>query len=372
MKRKQFYNLDGFRFFAALFVVLGHIEIIKAKFNLPSFYNNNFIKNVGTIAVTFFFVLSGFLIAYLLMLEQQHRESSGKKINLARFYKNRILRIWPLYYSLIFLVYLVLLHIPFFSYEGYNQDFLIRENKGLLVYMSFCPNLSELLYGNVLYLGQTWSLAVEEFFYFFFPLGLFFLSSKNNLEYFVVLIFFSIAITATSKFWCDANDINLPLMCIYISRYKIYAFALGALAAYGYLHLNKNDSILKYEKQTKMISYTLFLITVGLLFTGITFSSLTHPVYAFIFAILIFLTSISNIKIKLLNHSYIIYLGKISYGIYMLHPLAIVISIKMFYYIIKYNAVNAFIFDIITIGIVIILSIISYTFLEKPFLKMKR
>ena len=96
MKNKRFYNLDGLRFFAALFVVLGHIEVIKERFGLPSFYSNSFLTNSGPLAVTFFFVLSGFLITYLLILEKQKNESTGKKLNILHFYKKRILRIWPL------------------------------------------------------------------------------------------------------------------------------------------------------------------------------------------------------------------------------------------------------------------------------------
>src|SRR3954467_2499920 len=172
---KWFYNLDGFRFFAALFVVLGHIEVIKSRFGLPSFSDNGFLMNIGPIAVTFFFVLSGFLIAYLLMVEQQKSGSSRKKINITRFYKNRILRIWPLYYILVLFVYFVLPHFSLFNYSGYDSSFS-KDPQGLVLFLSFCPNLSEFLRGNVLYLGQTWSLGVEEFFYVFFPIGMYLLS----------------------------------------------------------------------------------------------------------------------------------------------------------------------------------------------------
>src|SRR5258705_12991462 len=98
-QHKWFYNFDGLRFFAALIVVITHIESIKKDFNLPSLYNYSFFTNAAPLAVTFFFVLSGFLIAYLLMHEQQ--KNAKGKINLFKFYRNRILRIWPLYYLLV-------------------------------------------------------------------------------------------------------------------------------------------------------------------------------------------------------------------------------------------------------------------------------
>src|SRR5215831_2817405 len=368
---KWFYNLDGLRFLAAVLVILGHIEIIKRDFNLPSLYHYNFFTNAGPLAVTFFFVLSGFLISYLLMQEQQKKELVNKRIDLLGFYRKRILRIWPLYYVLVLLTFLVFPHIIFFQYPGYQNNFLSTNSDALLLYLTFCPNLSGYLYGVVLFLGQIWSLGVEEFFYLFFPIGLHFVSTKNNLRYFLVLIIASITLTAVSKFWCSAGDPNLSLGCIYISRYRIYAFALGALAAYSYIKMQNNSLILKNKKVLASTGYVLLLLSAVMLIGGVTFSSLTHPVYAFIFAFLIFSITISNTKIAFLNNRVIVYFGKISYGIYMLHSLAIFICMRLFYFDTGNNFLDVVIFDAMSIVIVIFFAIISYTFLEKPFLRMR-
>jgi peptidoglycan/LPS O-acetylase OafA/YrhL len=371
MNRKRFYNLDGLRFFAALIVLLGHIEVIKTRVNSFPPPGNDFLMNAAPISVTFFFVLSGFLIAYLLMLEQQENKNQTRKINITRFYKKRILRIWPLYYVLVLLAFFVFPYFSLFNYPGYTPVFADHQYKGLLLFSAFFPNLSEFVNGNILYLGQTWSLGVEEFFYLFFPLGLYFLSLKKSGKYFIALILSSLAISAIAKIWCNANDPNLPLSCIYISRYRIYAFASGAFSAYVFLSMRESDFIFRYNKQLKIISYIIFFGTIALLIADINFSSFTHPLFAFIFAVLILLLTISNIKIGILNHKIIVYLGKISYGIYMLHPLAIVICLKLFDINFENNFLNVLTFDIISVATVIILSALSYAFLERPFLKMR-
>lgn len=368
----RFHNFDGLRFFAAVLVVLGHIEMMKEKFNLPSFYHNNFFVNAGPLAVTFFFVLSGFLITYLLIIEQQKKGEESKRINLLQFYKNRILRIWPLYYTLILLVYLIFPQIPLLQYPGYGNDYINNEFKPFALYLSFLPNLSYYLYGNVLYIGQMWSLGVEEFFYIFFPLGLYFVAYKNSLKYFLLLVICSIILTALSKFWCNASDTNLPLACIYISRYRIYSFAFGAIAAFYYLRLNNNSFIATHIKTFRTAGYISFFSMTAIILLGITFGTYTQPIFSLLFVAVIFLISVSGIKIKLLNNPALIYLGKISYGIYMLHPLATVICIKLLYFNTGNSILTAILFSVIVIGVTIILSVISYTFIEKPFLNLRK
>ena len=93
-----FSGLNALRFFAAYFVLLHHGETIRAKFGLPNFEAYSFFRN-GMIAVSVFFVLSGFLITYLLLDEIQRTND----VSIKKFYSRRILRIWPLYYLLVFI-----------------------------------------------------------------------------------------------------------------------------------------------------------------------------------------------------------------------------------------------------------------------------
>jgi peptidoglycan/LPS O-acetylase OafA/YrhL len=109
---KRISNLDGLRFFAAFVVLIVHIQGIKKAFGIK-FFDCRFIENSSHIAVTFFFVLSGFLITYFLL---QRKENNT--ISIIKFYKRRILRIWPLYYLLLILTFFVFPHFHVFDFDA--------------------------------------------------------------------------------------------------------------------------------------------------------------------------------------------------------------------------------------------------------------
>ena len=96
----HFPNLNGLRFIAAFLVFIHHSEQIKGVFGMPNYWKSiPAIFEIGKLGVHLFFVLSGFLITYLLFTEID----LASKINLKNFYVRRILRIWPLYFLLVFL-----------------------------------------------------------------------------------------------------------------------------------------------------------------------------------------------------------------------------------------------------------------------------
>src|SRR5262245_59932952 len=95
--RVYFPNLNGLRFIAALAVIIHHIEQQKADFCLPNSFGAAPIQLFGELGVVLFFVLSGFLLTYLLLEE----EKTTATIGIRNFYIRRILRIWPLYFLII-------------------------------------------------------------------------------------------------------------------------------------------------------------------------------------------------------------------------------------------------------------------------------
>ncbi|HYF69227.1 MAG TPA: acyltransferase family protein, partial [Ohtaekwangia sp.] len=92
-KRIYFKNLSALRFFAATAVILHHIEQYKFWAKIPNTWGDVTTDALGHKAVSFFFVLSGFLISYLLMEEQK----KAGHISIKDFYIRRLLRIWPVY-----------------------------------------------------------------------------------------------------------------------------------------------------------------------------------------------------------------------------------------------------------------------------------
>src|SRR3989344_4809022 len=106
--RIYFYGLDEIRAIAALLVYFHHVELFKNRESHSSLYQvkytGHFIWNIGHNSVICFFVLSGFLITYLLLKE---KEKIGT-VKIKEFYIRRILRIWPLYFFVAFIGFVLL------------------------------------------------------------------------------------------------------------------------------------------------------------------------------------------------------------------------------------------------------------------------
>ncbi len=117
-----FPGLNALRFIAAFLVVLHHGETIKRKYEMDNFEWLELFRN-GGYAVTFFFVLSGFLITYLLLKEG---ERTGT-VKVKNFYLKRVLRIWPLYFLLIFIGTLLLPYLFSVFQIDYEMPYNLRQ-----------------------------------------------------------------------------------------------------------------------------------------------------------------------------------------------------------------------------------------------------
>ncbi|MCA9073906.1 MAG: acyltransferase [Planctomycetaceae bacterium] len=106
-----FGGLNELRAVAAFSVVVHHVELYKARSGFPSLFDTSLaplVMFLGEHGVNLFFVLSGFLITYLLLVERDDRG----RIDTMRFYVRRTLRIWPLYYLLVLVTFFV---VPFLA-----------------------------------------------------------------------------------------------------------------------------------------------------------------------------------------------------------------------------------------------------------------
>ncbi len=359
---------------AAWVVLVCHLEVFKSHYGLKT-NGWRFFTNSAQIAVTFFFVLSGFLITYLLLGEKKKNEED--RIHLWRFYKKRILRIWPLYYLLVLLIFLGLRTVGFFhdlpGLSAGTGNGLYE--KRLMGYVLFLPNYTEYRFGTEPYLGQTWSLGVEEFFYLFFPLGLYFIRWKNVRKFLLILLalFFILSIGIfVIKNNSGPSSRLLGLLAIYFDKYRIYSFALGGLAAWFLIRENTNDPKWVIGLQKKITTKWLMLALLLLVGGGVTFSIATQQIYSVFFAILLYSLSYSQIRFYFLNHPIIVYLGKISYGIYMLHPLAAVILVKLVRPVSGTNIGATLLLAIGATVITIALAVLSYELYEKFFLRLKK
>ena len=151
-----FENLNAIRFIAALLVIFHHIEQVKSAFQLPNFNDNTSFLLIGKLGVLLFFVLSGFLITYLLFKELE----VTKTINVKYFYIRRILRIWPLYFFIILLAIFVFPYIVFLQ-TGMTTKEMIWDQLGykLLFFILFLPQVVLIGFG----VGYSWAACFLNF-----------------------------------------------------------------------------------------------------------------------------------------------------------------------------------------------------------------
>ncbi len=361
-KNIYFPNLNGLRFLAAFLVIIHHIEQFKYIFHLNTLWESSpFIKLVGKLGVVLFFVLSGFLITYLLLYETKKSNS----ISVKKFYLRRLLRIWPLYFLIITFSFFIAPNIEFFNIEGYDKN-LIYSNLPLklLVFGLFFPNLAYGLFGIIPYASHTWSIGTEEQFYLLWPLILkFYKKSKLQIMYIVIVLYLFV------KTLLHLNFLNfIPHKHILVEFWLNFNIDCMAIGGFFAVILYQKRKVLSF-----LININLFYITLIILFllffNGIHFSYFHFEIYSILFGIII-LNFSSNNKIHIsLENNFFNYLGKISYGIYMYHPIGIIASIKILLFLNLYSNWTVLILTLlITIG----LSSISYKFFESYFLKFKK
>jgi len=168
---RQIPQLDRLRGLAILLVLIFHLVHVA-----PGFLDG--IVRQGWIGVDLFFVLSGFLITGILW---DTRES---KVYYRRFYGRRVLRIWPAYLLILSAVFCI---IPLLEWSVGGLALSIpREPMGVWVYLLFVQNFKANLLHSSLFLGMTWSLAVEEQFYLIWPAVIRFVSRRVVLPCLIV------------------------------------------------------------------------------------------------------------------------------------------------------------------------------------------
>jgi len=355
-----FPNLNGLRLIAAFLVIIHHIEQIKSRFDIETYWHVPFISIIGKLGVVLFFVLSGFLITYLLLTE----EHSFEKISIKNFYIRRILRIWPLYFLIILLSFLVLPHISLFDIPNFSNDDLYSHLiLKLFLYAIFLPNIVLSFFGIVPYASHTWSIGTEEQYYLVWPIILKYFKKQRFLLMCFVVVFY---LAVRSFLFVDYSDF-LPYKKIikdFWSTFNIDCMAIGGGYAVILFQKNKLLKIL----QNNILFYATIIFTIVLMIKGVFIPYFHYEFYSVLFGIII-LNFASNNTIKLsLENKVLNYLGNISYGLYMYHPIGIVLAL----YICRYTNLitNWFIYPL-TFVFTIILAGLSYKYFEAYFLKFK-
>jgi peptidoglycan/LPS O-acetylase OafA/YrhL len=390
----HFSGLNSLRFFAAYLVLLHHGETVRAKNGLFNLGHYSLFRN-GSLAVSFFFVLSGFLITYLLLVE---REKTGD-IHLRNFYLRRVYRIFPLYYLLVFIG---LIAIPGFlkiiQYPYVLPYDILTAGALFLFFLSFVVNP---LYGSHL-LEPLWSIGVEEYFYLIWaPLFKFFggkkrdFKKKSLISYPLSIIAFVIGIKTLMMlffyFYTTDNQAFNVLKEVLLSL-KFELMAIGGVGAYWVFNNKKKDKngvgdwdiwFFKPIVQIVLIALLavrLFLYNYMLENPNLLFEVLFQtPVLSVFTEGVLFLWLILNVSLNpkaffRLKNPFLEKLGEISYGIYM-YQMLILFAVILFFKKMMMgmsNFTQTMFFYIITTAGVLSISWLSKKYFEDYFLKFKK
>lgn len=360
---KWFSGLNALRISAALLVVLMHIHSNQQRMGLPALPDFPILSK-GLLAVSFFFVLSGFLITYLLLKE----ETKTKTIDVKAFYWRRVFRIWPLYFLVIamgMIFYWVLV-------PKLGLEFPVEYSKALatLLYVFFGANLMNSLFhvGGMLHI--TWSIAVEEQFYLFWaPLAK---KVKGNIEPLAAIV---VILSLSINTFNQVNGFGLSEgMQHFVHTLQFHYMGIGAMAA-ALLYKNANGLLNLVAFKSKTIQAVLYGIILAFffLYQKTDWAEMIIPLpLGVLFAWLIVNTACNPKALFKFENQISHYLGSISYGVYMFHmPIVYAFSFLMtkspdtllnspFYFVLYYGGV---------IGLTLIAAGLSYRLLETPILK---
>lgn len=350
MKVKYLNYLDGIRGIAALMVMIFHF----VPNNIP-ITNSSLIFKIQKIAifgqtgVDLFFVLSGFLITRILISEK------GGKYFFRNFYIRRTLRIFPLYYLFLIILFFI---VPLFN----STTTKLSETWWFWIYLQNIPLTFNLPLDGP---NHFWSLAVEEHFYLLWPLIVFFLNKKQLLKISLIIIIFSIIV----RFIFIQNDIGV----FYFTFCRLDALAFGTLLA-CYESENLFDNLKIFLKYSFPICL-LFLIILWVFFSGLgddwlqTFKfTFIGYIYFCVIAMLLIYDNQLLLKIKMvIESSFFKLLGKISYGLYVYHPFCFLIVNR---YIFQKNK-SFFVSMVLSFFLTFVISWLSYTFFESKLISLK-
>jgi len=355
------------RFYACLAIFLQHSYENTPAHYFPQLHPDRIGRAVAIVAwsggysVDLFLALSAFLITQLLMRE---REATGG-VDLRRFYIRRVLRIWPLYYS-----YLLILAVAGMWIEPFHTP-----AKWLILSALLSANIANSLWGwtPTVVASHLWTIGVEEQFYLFWPL----MVQRNRPRGLVTAALVMLAISFGARTICWLT--NAPGSLVWTNTLtRLDPLAVGILLAVWMMHK-------QYHPRTH-IRLLLLILGVAMMLVVSAFcdpywspnsaATLFFGYPAVALACLVILLAFSGLRLRQ-NRSFTragIYLGKISYGLYIWQMMALVLIVKGvdrplpfvgdWVYSSTFETICAF-------GLTVAIAAASYRFLEAPFLKLK-
>jgi peptidoglycan/LPS O-acetylase OafA/YrhL len=341
-------QLDSLRTFAVFLVLLEHW-----------LYQASWTKlfPLGMTGVTLFFVLSGFLITQILLNSRiiSERKDENKFHSIKQFYIRRTLRIFPIYYITIFVLFLL-------NIQNIREKFL-----WFLFYASniYFYKINDWA-GNI---SHLWTLAVEEQFYIFWPFLILFIPKRFLLKGIIAITILGPVIRTVLYLLGDRSEWALSFIFI-LTPSCMDCFGLGALIAYW--SLMDDDPFLKRP----ILAYAFLIINIGVIVILSFFgeSALSVFLYRFsISAICMMIISKASKGFKgitgsILENPVLRYLGKVSYGLYLYHNF-----IPMIYASLGLPVISNIYFNfVVQLMMLVILCTLSWYLIENPVNNLKK
>jgi len=342
-------HLDGLRALAILGILFEHFDL-----QLPAMFR------CGPLCVRFFFVLTGYFITLSLWrVQREMADSDERYMPLGRYYVARLLRTGPPFY-------LSLLLGAVFGIEEVRTNFFwlaTFQANNYIAWLGYWPDA----------ISHYWSLAVQEQFYFLWPLVVLAMPRRWFLPMMAAFIVFGLGF----RMFCILG--NTTTLARWVTLFGcVDSFAVGGLVAY----LGQSQ-ILARMWQSKTLLFAMPLIACACFFLGRALMTLpegnvwlalTEEVDA-VFLAWVLAASLTGMKAgyaRVLSWAPLVYMGKISYGIYVYHVFIIVLVSPL---LVPYGMSedhNAFGRIAILLALTLAVSSLSWHWVEQPFLAWKK
>lgn len=352
--------LDGVRGMAIALVMLSHF-LLRDWWANPHWYN---LVQGGWLGVDLFFVLSGFLITGILL------DTKGRSNYWSGFYRRRILRIFPLYYTVVIITWFATYFIENERPAGYDS---------FGWFFAFAPNIAIGLkndwswHSHIFNLNHLWSLAVEEQFYIFWPLIVYGTPKRYLLAVCVLLVHFSTGFRHWTDDWMQSPMSRGSYVLPYC---RMDGLAAGSfLAVFFRLEL---QTFIPFDKWIARILFVWMGYRIGdALWNGNTQYMATMTALFFASFLYLALNQDPGAWVRrLCENAFLRHLGKFSYGLYIFH--------QMFEYfwhdwfrdpLLKSGlgpVGEQLVYILLAFGGTYLLARVSWVVIEQPFLRMKR
>ena len=360
-KTKYFKELNSLRFIGFIGIFFGHVffsnspEIINSKIYSTLF---NYGKILGFISIDSFFVLSSFLITWKALEEIKFTS----KFQFKNFLIRRSLRIWPLYFLIVFIGFLL---------EYLKSYYFLESEKlpSLWNFILFILNydIIENGYNFLFFMVFMWSISVEEQFYVFWAIIM-----KWFNKYLFGISFLIIIISLIFRVYFINDSLSLN----FHTASALGNFGIGALTAilaFKYPNfLNKLQSLTRSSILFYYLIIFTFFILMPVLLENDSFIVIQRVLFSIFFSYIILEQTYCDQSIlKVSRVKYFNFFGNISYGLYCYHGIMITIFLQMNGLLRESLLNNLVLYPIFIFISTLLVSYFSFRFYESKFLKFK-